>query len=128
MRIDLFADTSNRDFESALVRVRDRVEILNQHLHAIELEGPSGDVCLTFFDEDESFYYARQIGNDKGRYEVEVGYDYSDIYPDDEDDVLVIQLIEEKLQQIISNGKCFASEREQLLKVVEDWTTWAIGG
>ena len=81
---------------------------------------------LTFFDEDPSVTRVTMRGKSDDIYEVDVGYDSAGKYSPD-DDVLVIQLLEVKLNQVIENDEGFAPYRAELLHLIAQWTTEAIG-
>lgn len=126
MRLGIHTETMNRRFQKALRRINTKVEYLEERLAPIELRGRFNNLMLTFLDEDSGVIRVTRRGKNDDIYEVDVGYDYEENYPP-EDDVLVIQMIEEKLQQVIENDEGFAAKRAELLKVIEDWTTEAIG-
>lgn len=87
--------------------------------------GRFNNIMLTFVDDDVDVMRITKRGNADDIYEVDVGYDFEQDYPP-EDDVLVIQLIEEKFKEVVANGDGFAPKREQLLRIIEEWTTEAI--
>lgn len=118
--------TSNRRFPKALRRVHDKIEALKVLLAPIEVSGRVNNVMLTFIDEDPSVIRVTTRGKTDDIYEVDVGYDFAHAYPP-EDDVLVIQLIEEKLKDVMDTSDAFASKREELLRLIMHWTTEAIG-
>ena len=126
MKLGIHTETANRRFPKALRRIYSKIDELERRLFAVELAGRFNHVMLTFFDEDPSVVRITRRGSADDIYEVDVGYDFEQSYPP-EDDVLVIQLIEEKLKEVIGSSDGFAPKREQLLRIIEEWTTEAIG-
>ena len=126
MRLGIHTETANRRFSKALRRIYGNIEELKRRLAVIELPGRLNNVMLTFFDEDSSVQRVTTRGEADDTYEVDVGYDFAHDYPPD-DDVLVIQLIEEKVKQIVGSDVGFAPKRAELLRIITDWTTEAIG-
>jgi hypothetical protein len=126
LNLGVHTHTVNRRFQKALGRVDGHVEELKRRLAAVPREGRFNDVMLTYIDEEPSVVRVTRRGAADDIYEVDVGYDAAIDYPP-EDDVLVIQLLEEKLQQVINGDDGFAPRRAELLRIIEDWTTEAIG-
>ena len=126
MKLGIHTETTNRRFQKALRRISEKVDELKRRMANIDIPGRHGNVMLTFFDEDPSVIRVTTRGKADAIYEVDVGYDFALDYPA-EDDVLVIQLIEEKLKDAVNSSDAFAPKREELLRVITDWTTEAIG-
>jgi hypothetical protein len=126
MKLGIHTNTTNRHFQKALRRINDKVVELQRRLSQIPVEGRFGNLMLTFFDEKPSVYRITSRGKADHIYQIDVGYDFGHRYPPD-DDVLVIQLLEEKLKQVIEGDEGFAPKRKELLKLIVDWTTEAIG-
>ncbi len=126
MNLGIHTETTNRRFIKALRRIDEKVRILKSRLNAIDINGRYGNLMLTFFDEDQSVMRITTRGNADDVYEVDVGYDFEQNFPP-EDDVLVIQLIEEKLKKVVDGDAGFAPKRVELLRIITDWTTEAIG-
>jgi hypothetical protein len=80
-------------------------------------------LLLVFLDREADFL---QIATgDKQFFVIEVGYDYEDNYPP-EDDVLLIQLIEEKLMLALDACEELGEAGAELKAIVESWTTESI--
>ena len=126
MKLGIHIRSANQRFPKAIGRIYVQIGDLKDRLVPIELHGRFNNLMLTFLDENCGVTRVTRRGKDDDIYEVDVGYGYEESYPP-EDDVLVIQMIEEKLQQVIENDEGFAAKRAVLLKVIEDWTTEAIG-
>lgn len=126
MKLGIHTETTNRRFQKALRRINEKVEELKRRMAKIDILGRQGNVMLTFFDEDPSVIRVTRRGKADDIYEVDVGYDFTHDYPP-EDDILVIQLIEEKLKEVTNSSDAFVPKREELLRVITDWTTEAIG-
>jgi hypothetical protein len=126
MRLGIHTFTTNRRFPKALRRIPGKIDDLKALLNPIGLAGRFNDVMLTFVDDDPSVVRVTKRGKADDIYEVDVGYDFAAAYPA-EDDVLVVQLIEEKLKQVVDGDAGFDAKRAELLRVITDWTTEAIG-
>ncbi len=126
MRLGIHTFTTNRRFPKALRRIHAKIDGLKALLDPIGLPGRFNDVMLTFVDDDPSVIRVTKRGKADDVYEVDVGYDFAAGYPP-EDDVLVIQLIEEKLKQVVDGDASFDAKRAELQQVITDWTTEAIG-
>jgi len=126
VKLGLFTKTKNIRFVSSRQRVQRKIETLKERLALIRLDGRFDNVILTFVDESLNYFRVIQKGPNDDVYQVNVGYEFSADYPP-EDDVLVIQLLEEKLARVINSHDGFAAKREELLRVITDWTTEAIG-
>jgi hypothetical protein len=126
MKLGIHTETTNRRFQKALRRINGQVEELRKRLAGIDIPGRYGNVMMTFFDEDPSVFRVTKRGKADDVYEVDVGYDFAAHYPP-EDDVLVIQLIEERLKQVVDGDDGFETKRAELLRLITDWTTEAIG-
>jgi hypothetical protein len=126
MKLGVHTFTKNRRFPKALRRIHNKINDLKALLAPIALTDRFGNVMLTFIDEEPSVIRVTKRGKADDVYEVDVGYDFAHNYPP-EDDVLVVQLIEEKLKQLVEGDAGFAPWREELLRVITDWTTEAIG-
>jgi hypothetical protein len=126
MKLGVFTQTRNARFVSARQRIQPKIVMLKGLLAPIILMGRHNNVLLTFVDEGPDFVGVIRRGSNDDIYEVDVGYDCTQDYAPD-DDVLVIQLLEEKLKHVIESDDGFAPHREELLQVITDWTTEAIG-
>lgn len=127
MKLGIHTETTNRHFQKALRRINGQLDGLRNRLAGLNIPGRYGNVMMTFFDEDPTVFRVTKRGKADDLYEVDVGYDFAANYPP-EDDVLVIQLIEEKLKQVLDGDAGFEVKRAELLRVISDWTTEAIGG
>lgn len=125
MKLGIHTESTNRRFQKSLRRINGQVEELRKRLADIDLPGRYGNVMMTFFDENPSVLRVTRRGKADNIYEVDVGYDFAAGYPP-EDDVLVIQLIEEKLKQVLEDDG-FEVKRTEVLQVITDRTTGAIG-
>ena len=103
-----------------------KFETLKARLSSIPLRGRFDNVIVTFVDEAPNYFRVIQKGPSDDIYQVNVGYESAGNYPP-EDDVLVIQLLEEKLRQVVNSDEGFAGKRDEVLKAITDWTTEAIG-
>lgn len=126
MKLGVFTETRNTAFVNARRRIQPKIVKLKEMLVPIKIPGRYDNVLLTIKDEAPSVIRVTTRGKNDDIYEVDVGYDFSGNYPP-EDDVLVIQLLEEKLEQVIESSDAFKDKKEELLKVISDWTTEAIG-
>lgn len=126
VKLGLFTITRNVQFVSAWQRIQPWIDKLKTILAGVKLRGRYDNVILTFIDEYPEFFRVIQKGQEDDVYQVNVGYDFAGTYPPD-DDVLVIQLLEEKLKVVINSSEGFGEKREALLIAVSDWTTKAIG-
>jgi hypothetical protein len=126
MKLGIHTCTGNRRFPKALGRIHKHVEELERRLLTVQLPGRFNHVMFTFCDEDLSVVRVTRRGQADDIYEVDVGFDFEHHYPP-EDDVLVIQLIEAQLHRFLTDDPGFASRRDELLRVISDWATEAIG-
>ena len=126
MKLGMFTDTANLEFVGARRRIQQSIDELKQLLTPVALEGRYNNVLVTFVDKPSTFQRVTQRGKNDNIYEVDLGFDFTKRYPED-DDVLVIQLLEEKLKQIIEGDEGFSAKREELIGIITDWTTHAIG-
>lgn len=126
MKLGIHTETTNRRFQKALRRINGKVDELKHRMANIDIPGRHGNLMLTFFDEDPSMIRVTTRGKNDDIYEVDVGFDSSGSYPP-EDDVLVIQLLEEKLEQVIDGDAGFKDKKAELLKIISEWTTESIG-
>jgi hypothetical protein len=126
VKLGIFTITTNIRFVGARQRIQPKIEALRRLLADVTVRGQCDNVILTFVDENPDYFRVIRKGRDDDIYQVNVGYDFAGNYPQ-EDDVLVIQLLEEKLERIIESGEGFAEKRQELLSTISDWTTEAIG-
>lgn len=121
MKLNISTMTANRRFVKALRRQEPAVADLEQRVESINVGNcPHEILLLAFVDKDVDFF--RVIPGKSDIFEVEVGYDFHDEYPVD-DDVLLIQLLEEKLYRMIEECDSLGDAKVTLLAVVEKWTT-----
>jgi hypothetical protein len=116
--------TVNRRFVKALRRQQRAIDELKRRFENVAVENcPYEILLLAIVDQEESFL--KVVPGDQDIFEVEVGYDAHGEYPPD-DDVLVVQLLEEKLMQMIDACEDLGETRKPLRDVVESWTTEVI--
>jgi len=116
--------TANRRFFKSLRRQNSAIEELERRFEAIAVDDcPHEILLLAFVDRDVGFF--KIIPGEQDIFEVEVGYDFHGEYSVD-DDVFVIQLLEEKLMQMIEACDGLGESRKVLADVVENWTTETI--
>jgi len=124
MKLSIFTMTANRRFVKALRRQQSTIDELKRRFDNVVVDGCPHEVLLLAFVDNEADFF-KVIPGDADVFEVEVGYDFSSDFPSD-DDVLLIQLLEEKLAQMIEACDHLANAKGTILGLVESWTTEAI--
>jgi uncharacterized protein (DUF342 family) len=121
MKLFISTTTTNRQFVKALRRQHSNTEILNTEIEKLSINNCECEILLlAFVDRDQS--YSRVIAGEVDIFEFEVGYDFQHQFLPD-DDVLVVQLLEEKILQMIAACSLHATAKEALRHVVVNWTT-----
>jgi hypothetical protein len=121
MKLMFSSITANRFFIKANRRQNAACEELERRFERISTSQCKQEMLiLSFVDREEDYFHL--VHDDPAIFHVEVGYDYEDRYSP-EDDVLLIQLIEEKLMLAIDACEALGAAREELNAVVEAWTT-----
>jgi hypothetical protein len=121
MKLMFSSTTADRHFARANRRHNAGLLELKRRIESVSTANCVHDILLlAFVDQDTDFF--RIVPGDKNIFEVEVGYDYEDRYSP-EDDVLLIQLIEEKLMLAIDACEALGAARQELKAIVEAWTT-----
>ena len=124
MKLSISTMTANRRFVKALRRQQGTVDELKRRLESVAVDNCPHDILLLAFVDNEADYF-KVIPGDADVFEVEVGYDSNnDFQPDD--DVLLIQLLEEKLTLMVSACEQLGGAKGTILGLIEDWTTDAI--
>jgi len=121
MKLLFSSTTVNRRFVKAFRRQNVALDVLKQRFEQVHAPHCKHDILLLAFVDQEVDYF-RIVPGDKDIFEVEVGYDYEDHYSPD-DDVLLIQLIEEKLMLAIDACEALGEAREEIKAVGEAWAT-----
>lgn len=121
MKLSISTMTANRRFVKALRRQQPAIEVLKRRFESVEAEGCPHEILLLAFVDNELDFF-RIVPGEVDIFEVEVGYDNHGEYHAD-DDVLLIQLLEEKLSQMIRACDQLGESKATLLEVVEAWTT-----
>ncbi|BBO34111.1 hypothetical protein [Lacipirellula parvula] len=121
MKLSVCSITANRTFVKALRRQSQAIADLQKRFEEMRVDPcPHEILLLAFVDRDES--WLQIVSGDQEVFLVHVGYDFRSRYPV-EDDVLVIQLLEEKITQMIDVCGASAESRKRLRDLVEQWTT-----
>lgn len=116
--------TANRHFVKALRRLQELLDTLKQRLEQVTVnECPHETLLLVFADRDSEYFHI--VPGNLDVFQVEVGYDFHGNYPTD-DDVLIVQLIEDKVTRMITACEALGESRKLLCDIVEDWTTEAV--
>ncbi len=124
MKLSISTMTANRRFVKALRRQQGAIDELKRRFESIVVDDcPHEVLLLAFVDGDVGS--CNIVPGKQDVFEVEVGYDFHGEYAAD-DDVLLIQLLEEKLTQMIEACDGLREARNMLLGVVENWTTETI--
>ena len=121
MKLSISSTTANRRFVKALRRQQAAIDDLKGRFEDVTIENcPHEILLLAFVDQKEDFL--KVVPGDQDIFEVEVGYDFHGEYPVD-DDVLVVQLLEEKITRMLNVCDALAESRKLLCDIVEHWTT-----
>lgn len=105
----------------ALRRQQRAIETLKRRFEDVVVDDcPHEILLLAFVDKEADFF--RVVPGEADIFEVEVGYDFHAEYPAD-DDVLLIQLLEEKLTNMLEACDHLGDARRTLTAIVENWTT-----
>lgn len=121
MKLAISTTTINRQFVKALRRQHSNTEMLKREIERVCVTNCACEILLLAFI-DKGPGYTRIAAGGFDIFEFEVGYDYQRQFPM-EDDVLVVQLLEEKILQMIAASPLPVAAKEELRCAVVNWTT-----